>query len=59
MKPSEQGSFFRAGRNESEQWYAMDQNLQKHKYLSRDINVSAFEPSEQGSFVRASQHESK
>ena len=31
MKPSEQGSFFHAGQNESKEWYA---TLQKHKYLS-------------------------
>ena len=33
-KPSEQGSFFRAGQNESKQWYATIKTYKKHKYLS-------------------------
>ena len=35
-KPSEQGSFFQAGRNESEEWYAMIETYEK-----RNINSSA------------------
>ena len=35
MKPSEQGLFFRAGQNESQIVVCYNQNLQKHKYLSR------------------------
>ena len=35
-KPSEQGLFFRAGQNESKEWYAMIKTYKKHKYLNRD-----------------------
>ena len=48
-KPSEQGSFFRANRNESKECYAMIKT-------DRNINISAesqqicTEPPEQGSF---------
>ena len=58
MKPSEQGSFFRAGRNESKQWYA---TIKTYK----NINISAryqylcTKPSEQGSFLQAGRNESK
>ena len=49
MKPSEQGSFFWAGWNESKQWYAMIKTY-------KNINISAryqyfcMKPLEQGSF---------
>ena len=71
MKPSEQGSFFRAGRNESKQWYAMIKTYKKSKqwYATiktyKNINISAryqcfcMKPSEQGSFFQASRNESK
>ena len=58
IKPSEQGSFFPAGQNESKQWYAMIKTY-------KNINISAryqyycMKPSEQGSFFWASRNEPK
>ena len=58
MKPSEQGSFFRAGRNESKEWYAM---IETYKNINISVEYQQFctKLSEQGSFFRASRNESK
>ena len=58
MKPSEQGLFFRAGQNESKQWYA---TIKTYKIISISAQYQYFcmNPSEQGSFLLASQNESK
>ena len=58
MKPSEQGSFFWAGRNESKQWYAM---IKTYKIINISARYQYFcmKPSEQGSFFWAGQNESK
>ena len=58
MKPSEQGSFFRAGLNESKQWYA---TIKTYKNINISVQYQYFcmKPSEQGSFFRASRNESK
>ena len=57
-KPSEQGSFFQAGRNESKQWYAMIKTY-KNINISAGYQYFCTKPSEQGSFFQASQNESK
>ena len=58
MKPSEQGSFFWAGQNESKQWYAMIKTY-KNINISAKYQYYCMKPSEQGSFFWASQNESK
>ena len=58
MKPSEQGSFFQASRNESKQWYAMIKTY-KNINISAQYQYFCMKPSEQGSFFWASQNESK
>ena len=51
-KPSEQGSFFQAGQNESKEWYAM---IETYKNINISVEYQWFctKPSEQGSFFRA------
>ena len=49
MKPSEQGSFFRANRNESKEWYAMIETY-KNINISAEYQLFCMKPSEQGSF---------
>ena len=58
MKPSEQGLFFQAGRNESKQWYA---TIKTYKNINISVGYQHFcmKPSEQGSFFQAGQNESK
>ena len=58
MKPSEQGSFFQAGWNESKEWYAM---IETYKNINIWVGYQRFctKPSEQGSFFWAGQNESK
>ena len=58
MKPSEQGSFFWAGQNESKQWYAM---IKTYKIINISAQYQYFcmKPSEQGSFFWAGRNESK
>ena len=58
MKPSEQGLFFRAGRNESKQWYATIKTY-KNINISAQYQYFCTKPSEQGLFFRAGQNESK
>ena len=48
MKPSEQGSFFRAGRNESKEWYATIETY-KNVNISVEYQWFCMKPSEQGS----------
>ena len=49
MKPSEQGSFFWTGWNESKEWYAMIKTL-KNVNISVEYQWFYMKPSEQGSF---------
>ena len=52
-KPSEEGLFFRACRNESKEWYATvktDENIS----ISAEYQQFCTKPSEQGSFFRVS-----
>ena len=49
MKPSEQGSFFRADRNESKEWYAMIETY-KNVNIPAEYQLFCMNPSEQGSF---------
>ena len=56
-KPSEQGSFFWAGRNESKQWYAMFKTY-KNINISAQYQYFCTKPSEQGSFFWTSLNES-
>ena len=48
-KPSEQGLFFQAGRNESKEWYAM---IETYENINISVEYQQFctKPSEQGSF---------
>ena len=46
MKPSEQGSFFQAGQNESKEWYAMIKTY-KNIYISAEYQWFCTKPSEQ------------
>ena len=48
MKPSEQGSFFRASQNESKEWYA---TVKTYKNINISVEYQRFctKPSEQGS----------
>ena len=57
-KPPEQGLFFRAGQNESKQWYA---TIKTYKNINISARYQYFctKPSEQGLFFRAGQNESK
>ena len=52
MKPSEQGSFFQAGQNESKEWYAMIETYENVN-ISAEYQQFCMKPSEQGSFFRA------
>ena len=58
MKPSEQGLLFRAGWNESKEWYAM---IETYKNINISVGYQCFctKPSEQGSFFQAGWNESK
>ena len=58
MKPSEQGSFFWAVRNDSKEWYAM---IKTYKIINISARYQYFcmKPSEQGSFFWAGRNESK
>ena len=58
MKPSEQGSIFWAGRNESKQWYAMIKTY-KNINISAQYQYFCMKPSEQGLFFWAGQNEFK
>ena len=49
MKPSEQGSFFRADRNESKEWYATIETY-KNINISAEYQRFCTKPSEQDSF---------
>ena len=51
MKPSEQGSFLRTGRNESKEWYAMIETY-KNVNISAEYQLLCTKPSEQGSFFQ-------
>ena len=57
-KPSEQGSFFWSGWNESKEWYAMIETY-KHVNTSAEYQQFCTKPSEQGSFFQADRNESK
>ena len=58
IKPSEQGLFFRASQNESEEWYAM---IKTYENINISVEYQQFcmKPSEQSSFSQAGQNESK
>ena len=58
MKPSEQGSFFWAGWNESKEWYAM---IKPYKIINISVEYQLFcmKPSEQGLLFQGSQNKSK
>ena len=58
MKPSEQGLFFQASKNESKQWYAM---ITTYKNINIPAQYQYFymKPSEQSSFFWAGWNESK
>ena len=58
MKPSEQGSFFQAGRNESKEWYTTIETY-KNINISAEYQWFCMKPSEQGSFFQAGSNESK
>ena len=58
MKPSEQGSFFWAGRNEAKQLYAMIKTY-KNKNISAQYQYFCTKPSEQGLFFWAVRNDSK
>ena len=58
MKPSEQGSFFQAGQNESKEWYAMIETYENVN-ISAEYKQFCTKPSEQGLFFQAGQNESK
>ena len=49
MKPSEQGSFFQAGQNESKEWYAMIETY-KNVNISAEHQWLCTKPLEQGLF---------
>ena len=49
-KPSEQGLFFQAGRNESKEWYAMMETYENVN-ISAEFQRFCMKPSEQGSFL--------
>ena len=49
MKPSEQGSFFRANQNESKEWYATIETY-KNINISAEYQWFCTKPSEQGLF---------
>ena len=50
-KPSEGGSFFRTGQNESKEWYAM---MKTYKIINISVEYQQFctKPSEEGSFFQ-------
>ena len=49
MKPSEQGSFFLAGQNESKEWYATMETYENVN-ISAEYQWFCMKPSEQGLF---------
>ena len=51
-KPSEQGLFYQAGRNESKEWYAMIKTYENVN-ISAEYQQFCMKPSEQGSFFQA------
>ena len=51
MRPSEEGSFFQAGWNESKEWYAMIKTY-KNIIISAGYQWFYTKPSEQGSFFQ-------
>ena len=51
-KPSEEGSFFQAGQNESKEWYAMITTCETVN-ISVEYQWFCTKPSEQGSFFQA------
>ena len=48
-KPSEKGSFFQTGKNESKEWYPMIKTY-KNVNISVEYQLFCMKPSEEGSF---------